>query len=687
MTTPHIVTFDEQAGQSIIASPSGYQQFSSFMNRDFNFLSEVKTNILVDNRFMIDYSWTSENIYYANGNFLYKTDSVGNQLASYDFQNGIKCISVSQNFPPYPYSNIQDEYGCFVIDAYEQLYFLDKNLNVINQITLPPMSNKLIATINGTGCFIFSDSLMSILKIDSGLSITSITNYSIFTPYLYFSGLINNMATDSSGSLYTLFDNFLTKLYDNQSTSLINEFSINLLGDLGYTDIDSIANDFDIDPRSNEIYVTGGCSNKSWISKYNNSGLIIDTNTFMNLDSPVRIKTTKLYDGKSLYILSDSSYIPTCCIDYSSSSSESAEIESSSQSQSESSTGWLLKEIDLGIGSNVPADGFGVSSDNMFVIKTTAQTGRGLLISSDYGLNFSHITGIALPYDYFMTTTCSSDGQYCYAVAFSGLNSNENILYRSIDSGATWENFVPTSLPEEGGIPMDIRRMWTYHKGSCCTPDGQQVYITGEASNNIFVLWSFTYGSSYIQIDVSKQSSLSLRYNRISCSSDGLKCIITDNSGSIYYYEYNSQIWLNIYTASSESYAEKFFISADGNTIYGVNNNKIVRSIDNGANWIETAYPDGVDTILAMDYSSSSNVLVVVGRDEPSWRFNGIFVSYDEGVNFEFVKDINSDYNNYGYNFNGCKISSDGEMVTVFGNKYLLSINQYHDVIVTTEKL
>jgi hypothetical protein len=688
MTIPHTIHFDEQAGQSIVVSPSGYQQFSSFFNKDFNFLSEVKTNISVENRFLIDYSWTSENIYYAKDNILYKTDNTGNELFLYEFTSTIKGVSVSQNFPSAPYSDTPEEYGCYVLDIYGRLYFIDTSLNILKQSIVAPDSNKIISSIRGNGCYVFSDSLFSITRLDSNLNTIGYTSYFILTPLLTSSNLVDNIVVDTNESLYVLHSNFLTKLKVNLAlTSLEKEFSIDSLSDLGYTDIDSIVSDFDIDPRNNDLYFVGGCSNRSWVSKYNLNGVITDANTLMALDAPVRVKTAKFYDSTSIYIMSDSTYIPPPCIDYSSSSSGGQSTSSSSQSESESSTGWALRVTTLNSAHSFFSPLFGVSNEGKFIIMKNG-SGSGLFRSDNYGINFSHITGI-VPFDNFTATSCSSDGTYVYAFAYNTENSNDDIICISSDRGLTWT--VKTFDPS---IINFIENMSSLG-GSCCSSDGSVVYVTGYRVlagyyAKSFVLYSPDYGVSWSILN-STIKYTDTSYQKISCSSDGTKIILAEQTGVVHFSSDSGLTWSDIYnvTYNVTGYNyRKFFISQDGNKIYGINNNKIVRSIDSGVNWTDLSYPTEIDIVYAIDYSSVSSTLVIVGNKSTYPFFGGMFVSYDEGATFELAKEIPSasPYNTI-YNFNWCKVADDGERVTLFGKSYDSLTAIYSQVVGVAEKL
>jgi hypothetical protein len=302
----------------IVFSSEGCQYFNSIANQDFYYLSDIKRNIKIKNKFHFSECWETGDFYHIYNNIVYKRKHNGEILYQISLNNPVAISAIQYE---YPIKNKIDEFrgidkGCWIADKeLKKIFKTDENLNILHEITI---NNPLyiIASVDN-GCYVFDTIDEIIYKISNNGIIQSSLSFDIA-----FNNQINNeyeiiaIDVDIFNNLWIGTNDKITKINFNNILSLGGIYEI-----LSMLNINGIITDFNIEKslNNNFCYVCGSynLNNMSWIAKMTLNGSIISSNLQLNVISPVKMNVSQWNESNEIYILSE-------LIDYSSSSSSSS---------------------------------------------------------------------------------------------------------------------------------------------------------------------------------------------------------------------------------------------------------------------------------------------------------------------------------------------------------------------------
>ena len=325
----------------IVYSDNAIQRITSIYNGGFNYRSRIMSDILPTGKNSFDSCWETGNIYFISNGDVHKVKYNGDSIVSLPLANAVS-LSVSQAILPMSEEPIafREDNGCWIVkNTNKELVKTDKDLNVLSTLKYLSDPKLVISSDFDGGCYLFDDGAQWVAKINSYGVITSYILYSGISSSLTSASVISRAKVDHTGNLWILINKTIYKVTLLNDTLTITKV-LNPLDSLGLTIYNSTVSDFDIDRNSTSanLYVTGGCKNKVWILKYNLNGVIIASETDIEIDHPVAIQVTQYYGSTGIYIIteSDLQYLPFEC--YSSSSSEGYSSSSSSSSITSSSS-------------------------------------------------------------------------------------------------------------------------------------------------------------------------------------------------------------------------------------------------------------------------------------------------------------------------------------------------------------
>jgi len=305
-----------------VFSPLGYQRLQSASNGAFYYISGVETDILINNKWEIDYVWENGDFYYTDGETVYKKKYNGTDVASLDLSSPLS-VAVRQSIVPLP-NNIENhpgsDIGCWIVDdGTKKLIQTDANLTSVKEIT--NLDNPVIVSASPDGgCYFFDDAKQYVYKVSSSVVVEAFISYADI-------GIANSLDvrsldTDIESSLWFVAGTNVKKIqYSNGGLSVT--VSVNIINALGLGH--GYITDLSVEKSTvrDNVYAVGCYGTGSWIAKLNLSGGIVGNNNFLSADCPFLVQASQWGYSDAVYMISeDPSYMPAEC---ESSSSESSD--------------------------------------------------------------------------------------------------------------------------------------------------------------------------------------------------------------------------------------------------------------------------------------------------------------------------------------------------------------------------
>ena len=223
--------------------------------------------------------------------------------------------------------------------------------------------------------------------------------------------------------------------------------------------------------------------------------------------------------------------------------------------------------------------GLRLGSAGDFLVATVE---NGVILSTDFGDNWTRKTPDGVETTDWIKGICSSDGTYIIVV------SSANAIYRSANSGTAWAQITPA-----GGDTFSVNKMAT-------SDDGQYMVIVGQNSTDVTesCYISTDYGATWT---AKKPVTDSVEWTDCDISNDGT--IIAVSTSTYFYISFDSGTsWLEQGMASSAEVWAGLSISGDGTTGLVANTN------DNNEFFI------GVNTELYSEATWAESALTSAGR-------------------------------------------------------------------------
>lgn len=282
------------------------------------------------------------------------------------------------------------------------------------------------------------------------------------------------------------------------------------------------------------------------------------------------------------------------------------------------------------------------------IVRVSSSNGSGWKVAQNAGqsifsTNFGAIGGVWTQRDSIRQwegLASSADGtKLVAAVAGSGGGPGPAGLYTSTDAGVTW-------------ILRDSPRAWWRVASSA---DGTKLAATDLTG---FIYTSTDSGATWTQ------RAISANWWGIASSSDGTKLIAASVNNLVYTSSDSGVTWTPISIPGAGTQFLNVASSADGTKLVVGNLNKVFRSTDSGATWINVGLPVGQYYSVA---TSADGTKIVVG---PGDGVSGqTYVSTDSGTTWT-ARDSVRAWHSYS-------MSADGSTIvgTVFGGQVYVSTN------------
>ena len=313
-----------------VFSPYGYQRLQSQANGSFYFYSDICDDVLINNKWMIDYIWESGDYFYIAGNTVYRKGFDGVEKASLVLDGPVSVAAVQPLVPLEANQVSSDEVatGCWISDAIgRRLVRTDSNLTEIKEIINMGLPSILIGCPDG-GCYIFDDGHETIYKVTANAKIEGRIAYSDI--YINNSSEILSADSDIANCLWVVHGYSVKKItLKNGRLSYTFEKQMITSLSLGSGYVSDLSVEKSITRDS--VYVTGCYIGGSWIAKLNLNGSVAAYNPYLSGICPTIVKASQWGYSDCIYLVSeDSDYLPDECEISSSSSS----LDNSSSSSS-----------------------------------------------------------------------------------------------------------------------------------------------------------------------------------------------------------------------------------------------------------------------------------------------------------------------------------------------------------------
>ena len=459
-------------------SYQGYQKFNSISEGKFYYASPLHTDITAINKWTIDSCWETGDLFYINGNTVYKTKYDGTLIASLVLTNPVS-ISVIQ--PTFNVLSVEygTDLGCWIVDETDKLLIkTDTNLNIVK--TVINLSNPVrVVTSSDRGCFVLDDTLQWIMKFNSSMEMESFIDYSS----------VGSVSVNDFISLESTIDSGLCILSKN-TVYVIKCINggigvSNVFTPIDYLSLVGGVSDIGLQKVNNILYAVGCSTIGSWIAAFNISSTIslVESGLFSSGFAKT-VEVSQYSNAEDVYVVieEDLSLLPPEC--ETSSSSESSSSNSSSSSSSSS-----------GGGSSSSSSSIDSSSSSSSQSSSSSSSLSSSSSSVDSSSSSSSSSGILGPY-FGSGFGCPADGYFIYL----GQNFSNPAygVYLSQDHGAiltydsdwgvsTWKVYVNATYYTSAGNIVVVKDpfypFWDFKKTPNSTIPEGGIYMVGGGSS------------------------------------------------------------------------------------------------------------------------------------------------------------------------------------------------------------